>query len=182
VVGLVAVAALGVLVGRATAGPRADQRPVAASAAGPARLRGRALRTAGAALALGAIVCAALPMLSQYRLEESRAAAARGDAAAAVDAADEARAVQPWASTPHLQLALLAEEEGNLPEANRQIGEALERDPSDWATWLVAARVQTKAGFIARGRRSLREAERLNRRSELFESLPRRAAKPRNAD
>jgi O-antigen ligase len=185
IVGLVAVAALGVLVGRATASPggQTDQRPASAPAGGRAELRGRLLRTAGVGAVLAAIVCVALPMLSQDRLEESRAAAARGDTTAAIDSADAARAVQPWASTPHLQLALLAEQEGNLPEANRQIGEALDRDPSDWATWLVAARVQTKAGFIARGRRSLREAERLNHRSELFESLPKRAAqRPRNAD
>jgi tetratricopeptide (TPR) repeat protein len=183
IVGLVAVAALGILVGRATAAPRAGTEPAPAHPAGRAHLRGRGLRVAGVAAALGAIVCAALPMLSQQRLEESRAAAARGDTAAAIEAADDARAVQPWASSPYLQLALLEEQDGNLRQANRYVGEALERDSSDWATWLVAARVQTKAGFIGRGRRSLREAERLNRRSELFDSLPKRAAKPpRNAD
>jgi Tfp pilus assembly protein PilF len=110
-------------------------------------------------------------MLAQNRLEESQAAAARGDAAAAIAAADDARSVQPWAATPYLQLALLEEQEGNLREANRHIEDALERDRSDWSTWLVAARVQTKAGFIRRGRQSLRQAERLNRRSQLFESL-----------
>ena len=41
--------------------------------------------------------------------------------------------------------------QGNLGEANRHIEDALERDRSDWSTWLVAARVQTKAGFIRRG-------------------------------
>lgn len=164
IVGLVAVVALGILVGRATEGsPR--------SAAVRRPLSRRVLRTAGVGVALAAILFAAVPMLAQNRLEESQAAASRGDAAAAIEAADDARAVQPWASTPYLQLALLEEQAGNLGEANRYVDDALERDRSDWSIWLVAARVQTKAGFIRRGRRSLRQAERLNRRSQLFEAL-----------
>jgi hypothetical protein len=177
IVGLVALVALGILVGRATAGPPAEARAVRAPVGDRTRLRARAFRTAGVAVALAAILCAAVPMLSQDRLDESRAAAVRGDAAAAIEAADDARAVQPWASTPYLQLALLEEQQGHLGEANRYIGEALERDRSDWSIWLVAARVQTKAGFIGKGRRSLRQAERLNRRSQLFEALRDRAPK-----
>jgi O-antigen ligase len=188
IVGLVAVAALGILVGRATTSPAAEggstQFAVRSSkAAGRRSLARRGLRVAGVGAALAAIICAAVPMLSQDRLDESRAAAARGDTVAAIEAADDARAVQPWAATPYVQLALLEEQDGNLRAANRYIAKALERDRSDWASWLVAARVQTKAGFIGRGRRSLREAERLNRRSELFESLPKRAVKSsRNSD
>ena len=168
IVGLVAIVALGILVGRGTAPQPAVRSPQSAVGS---PLRGRVLRTAGVGVALAAIVFAAVPMLAQNRLEESQAAAARGDAAAAIAAADDARSVQPWAATPYLQLALLEEQEGNLGEANRHIEDALERDRSDWSTWLVAARVQTKAGFIRRGRQSLRQAERLNRRSQLFESL-----------
>jgi len=179
IVGLVAVVALGMLVGRATASG-GEARPAPAGDGGPgaapdrgahARLRGRVLRTAGVAVTFGAILCVAVPMLAQSRLEESQAAAARDDVPAAIDAADEARAIEPWAATPHLQLALLEEREGNLAEANRHIDEALERDDSDWSIWLVAARLQTKAGVIEEGRRSLRQAERLNSRSQLFEAL-----------
>jgi O-antigen ligase len=174
IVGLVAIAALGVLVGRGTAVSPQSAVGSRQSAVG-SPLRGRVLRTAGVGVALAAIVCVAVPMLSQNRLEESQAAAARGDAAGAIEAADDARAMQPWASTPYLQLALLEEQRGNLGEANRHVENALERDRSDWSIWLVAARVQTKAGFIRRGRRSLRQAERLNRRSQLFEALRDRA-------
>jgi hypothetical protein len=177
VVGLVAVAALGILVGRATAGspPRTAAGRWRSAAARP--LGARVLRTAGVAVALAAILCAAVPMLSQNRLDASQEAAARGDVTAAIDAAEQARGMQPWASTPHLQLALLEEQDGNLGAANRHAREALERDRSDWSIWLVAARVQTKAGFIRRGRRSLRQAERLNRKSQLFEALRDRASK-----
>jgi O-antigen ligase len=182
IVGLVAIVALAMLVGRATA-PEGDARPAPAPAdRAHARLRARVLRTAGVAVAFGAILCVAVPMLSQSRLEESQAAAARADAQAAIDAADEARAIQPWAATPHLQLALLEEQEGNLAEANRHIDEALERDDSDWSIWLVAARLQTKAGVIGEGRRSLRQAERLNRRSQVFEALRDRSKSSRNSE
>ena len=170
IVGLVAIVALGILVGRATEGS-----PRTAAVGSP--LGRRVLRTAGVGVALAAILFVAVPMLAQDRLDESQAAAARGDASAAIEAADDARAVQPWASTPYLQLALLEEQQGNLGAANRHIDDALERDRSDWSIWLVAARVQTKAGFIRRGRRSLRQAERLNRRSQLFEALRDRASK-----
>ena len=113
IVGLVAIVALGILVGRATDG---SPRPVGESAVGgrQSAAAGRVLRTAGVGVALAAILCVAVPMLAQNRLEESQAAAARGDAAAAIEAADDARAVQPWASTPYLQLALLEEQAGNL--------------------------------------------------------------------
>ena len=150
IVGLVAVVALGVLVGRATA-PEADPRPgPARPPVAHARLRARALRTAGVAVAFGAILCVAVPMLAQSRLEESQAAAARADAAAAIDAADEARAMQPWAATPHLQLALLEEQEGTSPRRTATSTRRSSAIDSDWSTWLVAAR-QTKAGFIRRG-------------------------------
>ena len=121
--------ALGILVGRA-------HRGVAVAVArqrGDGPLGGRVLEDRGVGVALAAILFVAVPMLAQNRLEESQAAAARGDAAAAIEAADDARAVQPWASTPYLQLALLEEQQGNLGEANRHIDDALERDRSDWS-------------------------------------------------
>jgi hypothetical protein len=179
VVGLVALVALGMLVGHATAPqPAAGVRQAAVrsrrSAVG-SPLTARALRVSAVAVALGAIICVAVPMLSQNRLEASQAAASRGDLAAAIDDAGDARSVQPWAASPYLQLALLEEQRGKLGRANRWIDGALERDSSDWTIWLVAARVQTKAGFIKRGRRSLRQAERLNRKSQLFAALRARA-------
>jgi O-antigen ligase len=181
IVGLVAVVALGMLVGHATL-PAADvvatERP--AERDHRRALRGRALRTAAVAVSLAAILCVAVPMLAQKRLEQSQSAAERGDPGEAVDAAEGARALQPWAASPYLQLALVEEQAGNLGRARTYVGDALERDPSDWSIWLVAARIQTKAGFIGEGRRSLRRAKTLNSKSELFADL-RAKARERSA-
>jgi Tfp pilus assembly protein PilF len=137
----------------------------------------RALRTAAVAVALAAVMCVTVPMFAQQRLEESQAAAEAGDVAKAVDSAEDARSLEPWAASPYVQLALVSEQAGDLTRANRQIKDALERDSRDWSTWLVAARIQTKAGSIRAGRRSLRRAEALNPTSQVFEDLRDRASR-----
>jgi tetratricopeptide (TPR) repeat protein len=120
------------------------------------------------AVCLVAICLEGLALMSQARLEESQAAAKRGDAAAAVSAAEDARALEPWASSPYLQIALLEEAEGNLQAARARIAEAIDRDPSNWRLWLVSARVDVNAGFIGEARKSLARARSLNPRSPLF--------------
>ena len=106
--------------------------------------------------------------LSQMRLDQSQSAAARGDVQGARSAALDARSLQPWASSPDLQLALLQEQSGDLAGARARIGEALGRDTADWRLWLVSARIETEAGNIARARHDLRRAKTLNPRSPLF--------------
>ena len=174
IVGLIAVVALGMLAGLATlpagaAGASDAPRPGAPRRGG--ELRNRAMRVAAVALGVAAIMCVAVPMVAQERLESSQAAAERGDVAQALKSAEDARELEPWASSPYLQLALIEEQAGNLDQAGRHIEDALERDSRDWSTWLVAARIQTKAGSIRAGRRSLRRAEALNPKSQLFEDL-----------
>jgi len=117
---------------------------------------------------LVAISLAGLALLSQARLDESQNAAKRGDAGAALSAADDAHTLEPWASSPYLQLALLEEQAGDLRAARARIGDALDHDPSDWRIWLVSARIDVKAGFIGEARKSLARARALNPRSPLF--------------
>ena len=107
-------------------------------------------------------------LLSHMRLEQSQTAAARGDTDGAVSAALDAKSLQPWASSPYLQLALLEESSRDLPAARASIGEAIDRDRSDWRLWLVSARIETEAGNIADARRALLRAKTLNPRSPLF--------------
>ena len=126
---------------------------------------------AGAAAIAAAwlIICLeALPLIAQLEIRRSQETARRGDVVTAVEAADTARRLEPWAASPFVQLALVHEQAGELRPARRSIGDALERDPADWRNWLIAARIQTKAGDLAGASRSLERAIELNPRSPLF--------------
>jgi len=151
-VAFVGLAAIGALAGRPGVLARASVR----------------LRLVGALVAAVLIAPQLLVFLADARLQDSRHAAAAGDAAAATSAALDARRLEPWGSSPPLQLALVAEQEQRLAEARGWIDQAIARDRHDWRLWLIAARLETKAGDVAAARRSLARARELNPRSPFF--------------
>lgn len=157
IVSLVGMTLLGLLTGAAQLRRRPSLRrhdPVS---------RGRRAATAAfAVVAAGALL---LPLLVDLRLRESQRSAASGSYSQAVRAAIAARDLEPWASSPFLQLALVAESAGDLPSAERWIGAAIDRDRTDWRLWYVATRIETGLGKIHRARRDLAEVRRLNPRS-----------------
>jgi tetratricopeptide (TPR) repeat protein len=161
-VGIVMALVAGLLTGPATAWSAV---PVAA-AAKPSVLR--RLRLVAMVLAMGLALAEAIPLLAQLEVRRSQDAAESGDLPQALTDARGARSLQPWAASPHLQIALVFEEAGDLPNALAAIRHALERDDSDWRLWLVAARLETKAGDIDAARTSLDRARDLNPRSPLF--------------
>jgi hypothetical protein len=133
--------------------------------------RGGADETVGFGFGLAALagawllLCAQLvPLLSELKIRDSQAAAARGHTAEAANAARAARSLEPWAAQPYVQLALVAEQVDDLPEARHQLGRALERDDHDWRLWLVKARLEAKSGEVLEARRSLARAEELSPR------------------
>ncbi len=152
----IGVVALGLLTGPATA------RAVRGGTERPLRF---AARAAVVLMAWVAILAAAIPLLVSNEITASREASSRGDLEAAEEHAASARAIQPWAATPHLQLALVREEMGDVERSRRHIAAAIERDASDWRLRLVAARLATKGGDIPAARAALRAARRLNPRS-----------------
>jgi O-antigen ligase len=173
VVTVVAIACLGLLTGPATAG----SVPLAKPGAMRLSLRGQPLRVPSASslaragvaiLALLVIAAEAIPLRAQTKIRDSQAAVARGDAQSAIDDAESAHDLQPWAATPHLQLALVREQIGDLRAAQTEIAAAIDDDRTDWRLWLVQARLETKSGEIDRARVSLRRAKQLNPRSPLF--------------
>ena len=115
-----------------------------------------------------AVIVARCPMLTQVQISSSQEAVARGDLHSATTYALRARALQPWAASPYLQLALTAELDGRLRDARRWIRSAIARDEEDWHLWLVAARIETKLGTPESADVSLRRARSLNPRSPLF--------------
>jgi tetratricopeptide (TPR) repeat protein len=162
-VSLVAVFTLGLLTGPATEPELGGPRPVAA------RRRGLpAVRVAASAIAFGFILAEAIPLLASMEVRRSQDAVTAGNIVEALDRAESARSIQPWAASPYLQLALVDELGGRIPEARAAIETAISKDDHDWSLWLVAARIQTKAGAIAEARRSLARAKELNPKSSLF--------------
>ena len=104
---------------------------------------------AGLVAAWFVICIQAVPYLSELRIRASQEAAAREEGDAALEAAESARAIQPWAGSPWLQLALVREELGDFWGAQTAIIEAREKDPTDWRLWLVSARLVRTAGIVS---------------------------------
>ncbi len=170
---VVAVAALGLLAGPAAAAvSRSRPREGAASSTGASgafvRRRYLLARAGVVSVAMFVILTQAVPLLANTNIRDSQVAVARGDVERGLQEARDARDLQPWAASPHLQLALVQEQAGSLPAARGSILEALDNDSADWRLWLVRARVETKLGQGRQAARSLRRAERLNPRSPLF--------------
>jgi tetratricopeptide (TPR) repeat protein len=162
VVGVVGILCLGLLCGPTTA----TRNPARAHRS--QRLRRLAPRALFVAAGVAVVIAQGIPLLAQNDLKASQEAAARGDARVALKDALAARGLQSWAASPHLQLALVEEQTGDLRSARAAIAEAIERDRSDWRLWLVSARLEAKSGRANSARRSLREARRLNPRSPLL--------------
>ena len=165
VVTLVAAACLGLLVGAATHEQEGTSwRP-----------RGRGwlgARIGIVAVALVLIAVQTVPLISQLQIERSQTAVRAEDAEAALEAAESARRIQPWAASPHVQVALVEELRGDLRTARTAIRRALARDERDWRLWLIDARLETKLENFDAAAESLRQAIALNPRSSRFEGLP----------
>jgi O-antigen ligase len=114
------------------------------------------------AIAWASIWAAGILLITNLKLDSSRAAAARGDLAAAADDAHDAANVQPWSPEPRLQLALVEELSDNLGAARRAAGQAIDRAPGDWRGWAVAARVDARATDFRLAGAELVEAQELS--------------------
>jgi tetratricopeptide (TPR) repeat protein len=125
------------------------------------------IRAALVVVALAMVVAEAVPLASEAKIRDSQSAAERGDADAAIAEARTARSIAPWASSPYLQLALVAEQANVLDAAYAHISEAIERDPTAWRLRIVAARIDARRGNVRAARDQLAEARRLNPRSPL---------------
>jgi Tfp pilus assembly protein PilF len=98
-------------------------------------------------------------------LGDSRAGASSKDLSSAAQDARDAITLQPWASEPRLQLALVEELDGDLEAANRDVGEAIQRAPDNWQLWFVRARLKVKLGDVDGAGQALERARELNPRA-----------------
>jgi O-Antigen ligase len=166
-VSVVGITALALVTGPATQPPEPPR--VAEAGHRPRAPRWRfGLVVAGLACVWVLVWAQAVPFLADREVARSQRAARALDLPRAIEAAEAARDIQPWAATPYLQLALVHEQAGALPSARAWIDEAIERDRRDWRLWLVSARIETKLGRLDAALDSLRRAAELNPRSPLF--------------
>jgi hypothetical protein len=127
-----------------------------------------AARPALAILAVGAVIAQFVVLAAGVHLRESQDAVRAGDGANARRQALAARAIEPWASSPYLQLALIYEAAQRYDLAEPWIRDALKRSPDDWSLWVTAARIQTELGHVDQAKQALARARQLNPRSPLF--------------
>src|SRR5436853_494461 len=120
------------------------------------------LSVAGLAVAWIAMLALVGPLLVDREIDASNSAVEAGNLASAVSHAENARKIEPWATTPYKQLGLLAEREGNYGLAVDRLDEAIEREEDNWLLYYLRARVNNLAGEKAAARADLAEAQRLN--------------------
>jgi hypothetical protein len=134
----------------------------------------RRATTAGvviAGVAWLAIFAEAIPLLSNWKLEQSRAAARDGDLDRALKSANAAHTIEPWAGEPRLQIAQVREEMATDQAALNAAGDAVRNEPTNWETWFVLARIEAKAGQREAAEEHLREARRLNPLSPIWQQI-----------
>ena len=137
---------------RASAGDRDD---AAESGAFSLNVVTLALAWLSAAVLLG-------PLVAQEQIKVSEAAAERGSLDVAERRASSAQSIQPWAASPHRQLALVAEGKGNYREALAQLDKAIQRERRNWVLWVLRSRVNRAAGNRAGALADAQQARMLN--------------------
>jgi hypothetical protein len=158
VVGAIFFLAAGALVA-ARCGQLAQAR---AEANGQAERRRFGLAVAGLAVAWITALALIGPLLVDREIDASNAAAADGQIESAIDHADTARSIEPWAATPYVQLGLLAESQGDYATAAERLTQAIDREEDNWQLYYLRARVEREGGDEAAAGADLAEARRLN--------------------
>ncbi|HWO83351.1 MAG TPA: O-antigen ligase family protein [Solirubrobacterales bacterium] len=160
------IAALGAvffLASGALLAARCGQLASARTAAGGQRERpGIGLAIAGLAVAWITALALIGPLLVDREIDSSQVAAAEGNLGVAVERADTARSIEPWAASPYVQLGLLAEVEGDYATAAGQIDKAIDREEGNWLLYDLRARIEHEGGEEAAARADHRRALELN--------------------
>jgi hypothetical protein len=122
------------------------------------------LTVAGLAVAWIAAIGLIGPLLVEREIDASRSAADVGDFAAAVDRANTARSIEPFAASPYVQLGLLAELQRDYATAKQRLTQAIAREDRNWQLYYLRSRVEHEAGEEAAARADLARARELNPR------------------
>jgi O-Antigen ligase len=130
------------------------------------------LAVVGLAVAWIAAVALIGPLLVEREISASQAAAATGDFGSAVDHADTARSIEPFAASPYVQLGLLAEAQKDYATATERFTQAIAREDRNWQLYYLRSRVEEEAGNQAASRADLIRARRLNPLEDCLRGKP----------
>lgn len=162
-----AIIAAALLAGPATL-PATDE--LARVREAPGRTRPRFATGVTVLLVAWISICAAgLLLFYQRSLDSSGDAIDEGRTEDAIQAAEDASRLQPWAAAPRVELARAYEQAGELTTAREEIAEAIERAPDDWRHRVTEVRIAAKAGDTAAARAAYEEARRLIPRDTRFD-------------
>ncbi|HLX31771.1 MAG TPA: O-antigen ligase family protein [Gaiellaceae bacterium] len=115
-------------------------------------------------LAVAAIVPQIVVLAAGLHLSNSQAADADGNLARAKSEALAAKAVEPWAASPYLQLGLIDEQQDQYGAAHALLDSAIRRSPDNWILWWYAAQIDVRRGHVLAARRELARARLLDPR------------------
>lgn len=129
------------------------------------RRRGAVAAASIAVVGVLAIAVLAVSLVAPRAVDASRDAVGAGNLPAAARLAADGATAAPFASSPLVQRALVAEQSGDLAAAARAARTATERSPRDWRAWFVLARVEVARGEHRAAVAAFRRARELNPRS-----------------
>ena len=127
------------------------------------------LRIGLAIVAVAALIAIAIPLAGTDSVRASQDQVNNAQLQAALDKAQTAKDIQPYAATPSLQEAMILEISGDLEGAAAAATQATEDEPTNWRTWLLLSRVEASLGRVRQSVGAYREARSLNPRSSLFQ-------------
>ncbi len=120
-------------------------------------------------LAVGGLIAIAIPIAGASAIRDSQAEVRSQDLSAALDKANSAVSIQPYAASASLQEALVLELQGDYEAAVSAARMATEEEPTNWRTWLVLSRLEARAGNADASVAAYREARSLNPNSAIFQ-------------
>jgi O-antigen ligase len=137
------------------------------------RPRRAVFRIGLAGLATLSSIVIGLPLASVEEVRSSEERLASGELDSALDAAERAESLQPYAATPKVQQAVVLERSGDLTGAAAAARDATSRESTNWRTWLLLANLEAERRQSTAALDAYDEAHRLNPRSLVFQETTR---------
>jgi O-antigen ligase len=160
-IGAVFFLAGGVVVAARCAQLRSGDRPPSDDTEG----RRYGLAVAGLIVAWIAAIALVGPLLVDREISASRSDAASNDINGALEHAQRARSIEPWAASPYVQLGLLAELRGDYNAATIEFTHAINREDHNWQWYYLRSKVEHEAGNESAAAADLEQARKLNPRA-----------------